>query len=109
MNARGHRALDRQCTQVDAFGASRLRSLQGIDEREKIAPDLVVSKTSTPDPKMDDAGAVVAKLDATTLVRREGSGKIGHITHHRAGARIRHQPAAPQDGSTLFDLATLIR
>ena len=71
MNAGGHRALDSQCTQVDTFGASRLRSLQRIDEGEKIAPNLVVGKALASDTEVDDAGAVVAKLDATALQLRE--------------------------------------
>src|SRR5918994_1732121 len=108
MNARGHRALDSQCTQVDAFGASWLRALQRIDKREKVAPDLVVAKALARDTEVDDASAVVAELDATALELREDPGKVAYVTHHRAGARIRHQTAAPQDASEPADLAHLV-
>src|ERR687897_593566 len=81
MNAGGHRGLDSQCTQVNTFGASRLRSLQRIDEGEKIAPNLVLGKAFASDTEMHDAGAVVPKLDATALQLREHSGQIAHVTY----------------------------
>ena len=75
MNARGHRALDSQCTQVDAFGASRLRSLQCIDEGEEVASNLIFGEALASDTQVNDAGAVVPKLDATALQLREHSGR----------------------------------
>src|SRR5215208_3271310 len=109
MNAWGHRALDGQCTQIDALGASRLRSLQRVNKREQVAPDLVVGEALAPDSEVDDAGAVVAELDATAFELRKHSGKVAHVTYHRAGARIRHQTATPQDAAEPTNLTHLVR
>jgi large subunit ribosomal protein L1 len=94
--------------EFDAFGASRLRSLQRVDKREQVAPNLVIGKALAPDTEVDDAGAVIAELDATALELREDSGKIADIAHYRARARIWHQTAAPQDAAEPADLAHLV-
>ena len=79
MNARGHRALDSQCTQVNAFGASWLGSLQGIDEGEKVAPIWSSVKLLRPIPRCTMPVRSLRNSTRPPFKLGEHSGKIAHI------------------------------
>ena len=59
------------------------------------------------DADVDDAGAVVAELDAAALELAEHARQVLGVAHDRAGARVRHQAAAAEDAAEATDLAHL--
>src|SRR4051812_6005728 len=99
MNPWRHRARDRQCTQVDPFGATWLDSLQRINEGIKIVADVIVGEALLDDSQVYDPQAIVAKLDAAAFELTQHVWQIRGIADHRSGARVRHQ-AAPAENST---------
>ena len=90
MNSWRHRARDRQCTQVDAFGATRLGSLQCIYESIKVVANLIHNAV---DAMNSEAGPWVL----TVRTERLANNKIA-IAVEDTGPGV-----SPQDAETIFD------
>ena len=56
-----------ECTAVDALGATRLGALHRVDEGVEVVANLLFGEALLADPEVDNAGAVVAELDAAAL------------------------------------------
>src|SRR4029450_7560023 len=82
--------------------------VEGIDEGVEVVADLVDLEALAADPDVDEAGPVVAELDAPALQFADDPREILGVADHRAGARVRHQPAAAEDPAETADLAHLV-
>src|SRR5450755_217857 len=99
-HTRPHGAGDADLPDVDALGPRRPRFVQGLDQGDQVALELLGRERRAPDGALDDARLVGPVLDLTRLgILHRGD----HVGRHGPDLGIGHQAARAQDLAELTD------
>src|SRR5207253_7815115 len=106
VNAGAHGTRQSDLPDVASLRSSWLRADYLVDKGRVVLEELPLFEALLADRDVDVRATIGAVLE---LARLRVADSLRHVDRHRAGLRIRHQPARAEDAAELADVCHLVR